>query len=363
MAYWHPLNQPLAPGKGMDTIVIRYFEQIKDLATGTVNVSPLGKETYESISEALMPGDGEHKIFCIKKFTGVANYRWYVEGVAQLTAPGVVPAEFSVTLSEIFNTVPEEYLQQTLKKTGYKLNNVLQFGTLVEVDYGFIQTIGREDGELRTNKRYCDTLQKGEMHKRRLAIVVRANRGVCQVVPLTSRTQGSSDKTSFQITRATLDQLTFWGSSGKDSWAISQMIESVSVSRILPPATVYQVRGQTRRGRNTHYALRLTEPEKALLRNSLLHSIGITDYQQTKTKLSETRDQLQQLTNVATDLEAAHARIAALEAERRELELYKEVAQDWGKGMGDGQLEARIVELKELYEDMAAEGSPEKLIA
>lgn len=150
-------------------------------------------------------------------------------------------------------------------------------------------------------------LQKGEMHKRRLAIVVRTSRGVCQVVPVTSDSPGVADKTSFQLSRPTLDQLTFWGSSGKDSWAICQMVESVSVNRILPPVTEYQARGQTRRGRNTHYTLRLAEAEKALLRNSLLHSIGVTDYQQTKTKLSETREQLQELTAAATDLEAANA--------------------------------------------------------
>lgn len=347
----------------MDTIVIRYLEQVKDRATDAISVSLLGKETYSSISEALMPGSGDYKVFCIKKFTGVANYRWYVESVEQLTAPGVVPVEFTVTLSTIFGTVGEEYLQQTLTKTGSSLNRAVQLGTVVEVDYGFIQTVGREDGVLRTNKRYCDTLQKGEMHKRRLAIVVRASRGVCQVVPVTSKEPGSTDKTAFQLSRATLDLLPAWANSGKESWAVCQMVESVSVNRILPPITEYQVRGQPRRGRNTHYALRLTDTEKALLKNSLLHSIGVTDYQQTKTKLSETRDQLQQLTNVATDLEAANARIAALEAERRELELYKEVAQDWGKGMGDGQLQARISELKELYETMAAEDSPQKMTA
>ena len=161
----------------MDTIVIRYLEQVKDRATDTVSVSLLGMETYNSISEALMPGSGEHKIFCIKKFTGVDNYRWHVESVEKLTATGVVPAEFTVTLSEIYSTVPEEYLKQTLKKTQSSLNRVVQFGTVVEVDYGFIQSVGRADGMLRTNKRYCDTLQRGEMHKRRLAIVVRASRG------------------------------------------------------------------------------------------------------------------------------------------------------------------------------------------
>jgi uncharacterized protein YifN (PemK superfamily) len=347
----------------MDTIVIRYLEQVKDRATDAISVSLLGKETYSSISEALMPGSGDYKVFCIKKFTGVANYRWYVESVEQLTAPGVVPVEFTVTLSTIFGTVGEEYLQQTLTKTRSSLNRVVQPGTVVEVDYGFIQTVGREDGVLRTNKRYCDTLQKGEMHKRRLAIVVKANRGVCQVVPVTSNDPGSSDKTSFQLSRATLDLLPAWGSSGKDSWAVCQMVESVSVNRILPPVTEYQVRGQPRRGRNTHYTLRLNEAEKALLKSSLLHSIGVTDYQQTKTRLTETRDQLQSLTTVATDLEAANARIAALEVERNELLLYKEVARDWGKAMGEGQLEAAVGDLRQLYEAIATEETAEKMIA
>ncbi|MBK5010528.1 hypothetical protein IAE33_002388 [Pseudomonas sp. S60] len=347
----------------MDTIVIRYLEQVKDQATDAISVSLLGKETYSSISEALMPGSGDFKVFCIKKFTGVANYRWFVESVEQLTAPGVVPAQFTVTLSKIFNTVPEEYLQQTLTKTGSSLTRMVQPGTVVEVDYGFIQTIGREDGVLRTNKRYCDTLQKGEMHKRRLAIVVKAGRGACQVVPVTSNDPGIGDKTSFQLSRATLDQLPAWGNSGKDSWAVCQMVESVSVNRILPPVTEYRVRGQTRRGRNTHYTLRLAEAEKALLKNSLLHTIGVTDYQQTKTRLVETRDQLQALTTVATDLETAIARIAALEAERSELLLYQEVARDWGKGFGEGQLEAAVGDLRELYKAMAEEDSPQKMTA
>ena len=347
----------------MDTIVIRYLEQVKDRATDAISVSLLGKETYSSISEALMPGSGDYKVFCIKKFTGVANYRWYVESVEQLTAPGVVPVEFTVTLSTIFGTVSEEYLQQTLKKTSSSLNKVVQPGTVVEVDYGFIQTVGREDGVLRTNKRYCDTLQKGEMHKRRLAIVVKANRGVCQVVPVTSNDPGSADKTSFQLSRATLDQLPAWGSSGKDSWAVCQMVESVSLNRILPPVTEYQVRGQPRRGRNTHYTLRLTEAEKAHLKNSLLHVIGVTDYQQTKTRLVEMRDQLQALTTVAADLESANARIATLESEHKELLLYQEVARDWSKRMGDGLLEAAIGDLREFYKEADAEESAQKMTA
>lgn len=55
----------------MDTIVMRYLEQVKDRATDAISVSLLGKEMYTSISEALMPGSGDYKVFCIKKFTGV----------------------------------------------------------------------------------------------------------------------------------------------------------------------------------------------------------------------------------------------------------------------------------------------------
>lgn len=344
----------------MNTIVIRYFEKKHYGAYGLATMVPLGTERYESISEVLLPSDADHKVFYVKKFTGLVNYRWFVEGISRVSAPGTMPADFAVILSKAFVAGQEEYLRQTLRKTGYRINSVVQFGTLVEVDYGFVQNVGREDGMLKTNKRYCDTLQSGEMHKRRLAIVVRVTRATCQVVPITSVVPAKHDKTCFQLAHATLKKMATWGSSGKDSWALCSMIESVSLTRILPPVTFYEQRGRRRHGRNLHYTLRLTEQEKALLKKSLLHAIGAGDYHQLKTQLAEAPHTANALQQAQHSLSIANYRISKLERERADLLLIKEVAIDWDKQIGEGRLKAAVDALRELYTEIAIKPSDDR---
>lgn len=58
----------------MKTIVIQYFEQTKDLASGSVTLAHQGEEIFDSISEALLPGHGNHRVFCVKKFSGSTHY-------------------------------------------------------------------------------------------------------------------------------------------------------------------------------------------------------------------------------------------------------------------------------------------------
>ncbi|PHX44784.1 hypothetical protein AO263_06365 [Pseudomonas sp. NZIPFR-PS5] len=266
------------------------------------------------------------------------------------------PAEYTVTLSKLFQSLgSEEYLQQTLTKTKQSLPSLIYPGTLVDVEYGFIQAVAREDGELRTNKRYCDTLQKGEMHKRRLAVVIRAARGVVQVAPVTSEAPAAGGKTIFQLSRDTLDQLTTWGGSGKDSWVLTGMIETVSTSRILPPVSFYTVGQRKRSGRSSHYKLRLTANEKQELKTSLAHSVGITDYPQAKASLLDAKEQLAAVREITADLAAALAKNAALEALVNELRLVEEVAKDWAKGMGENSLADRVDDLRRLYAEMKHE--------
>lgn len=337
----------------MDTIVIQYLEQTKDLASGTYTLTPLGKETLESISEALLPDHGKHPVFCVKKFSNNANYRWHVEGVARVSPAASKPAIYTVTLSKLFSSnVPEEYLRQTLDKTQQSLESLIRRGTLVDVDYGFIQSIAREDGEMRTNKRYCDTLQKGEMHKRRLAVVVRATRGIVQVAPVTSQAPPPTDKTCFKLSPNTMSHLAQWGASGKDSWVLTGMIETVSPCRILPPMTT-RTKGN---GRSPHYSLRLSSHEDAEMKVCLSHSVGINDYQLTKAKLAEAREDQKALQKLMAEVGALHVSLAALQHENRELQLVKEVAVDWSKQQGGTQiLDFKVAELKTLYADMEAE--------
>lgn len=348
-------KEPL-PKDVMKTIVIQYFEQTKDLASGSVILARLGEEIFDSISEALLPGHGNHRVFCVKKFTSSTHYRWHVEEVALSSQVGTVPAVYTVTLSKLFSSnVPEVYLRQTLDKTRQSLESLIRPGTLVDVDYGFIQIIAREDGEMRTNKRYCDTLQKGEMHKRRLAVVVRAKRGIVQVAPVTSQAPAAADKTCFQLSKSILIQLAQWGTSGKDSWVLTGMIESISISRILPPVTAFKKAGQTRHGRNPNYSLRLTAQETADMKICLGHSVGLVDYQQTKIRLAESQQSLSVLPDLTAELATLKARLAVLADENRQLRLVEEIAQGWSKHMGTNALEDEVADLKAYYDELDAQ--------
>gem|GEM_PF-613542 len=353
-------------GDAMDTIVIQYFEQTRDLVSGAVAQALIGTETFNSISEVLLPSKGQHSVYLVKKFSNDSHYRWFVEDIALASKKGAAPAVYAVVLSKPFSSgVPEEYLRHTLAKTGQSLERVIRMGTLVDVDYGFIQNVAREDGETRTNKRYCDTLQKGEMHKRRLAVVISAKRGKVQVVPVTSQAP-NGDKTCFQLSRKTLDKLATWGSSGKESWVLTGMIESISPCRILPPITFFQ-RGQERprRGRDPKYQTWLTNAEIAEMKTCLAHSVGLSDYQQTKDRAADLTKELAAAAAAHNELEAELARLtavlasteaglAAARADNRELELVKEVAVGWGKGLGEGVLEDEVSALRDLYQEMDA---------
>ncbi|MGK9066574.1 hypothetical protein [Stutzerimonas chloritidismutans] len=348
----------------MDTIVIRYFERTKDLESGSVTQALIGTETFNSISEALLPSKGEHSVYLIKKFSNDSHYRWFVEDVALASERDATPAIYTVVLSKPFSSgIREEYLRHTLAKTGQSLERVIRMGTLVDVDYGFIQNVAREDGEMRTNKRYCDTLQKGEMHKRRLAVVISAKRGKVQVVPVTSQAP-NGDRTCFQLSRQTLEKLAAWGTSGKESWVLTGMIESISPCRILPPITFFQ-RGneRPRRGRDPKYQTWLTNAEIGEMKTCLAHSVGLSDYQQTKDRAADLTKELAaaaaannelvaELARLGAVLATTEASLAAAKADNRELELVKEVAVGWGKGLGDGVLETEVSALRDLYQEM-----------
>ncbi len=319
--------------------------------------APLGSETLNDIEETLLPSDPTHKVFFIKKFSNRQGYRWFVVSVALSSAAGVTPAVYSVVLSKVIHPVPEEYLRQTLKKSPGSVNRRLWQGVLVEVDYGFVQSVGKTNGEIRTNKRYSDTLQHGEMHKRRLAVVIKTSGNLVQIAPITSDPKSASDKTCFELTRKTLDDLTFYGASGKRSWVLCNMLETVSTSRILPPATNYTARGRSavRSGRNTNYTQRLSADEMKLLRASLLNVIGVSDYIQMKESLAVATQECLELGPLRDANRVLADEIASLKAKCTRLALIEEVAKDWEKQMGsEGMLEQKALELREFYEQVGA---------
>ncbi|HEY9131319.1 MAG TPA: hypothetical protein VIM98_06140 [Dyella sp.] len=327
------------------TIVISYFEVDDDGAT------LLGQETHEDISSALLPGQHHARVFFVKEFAGLSHRRWEVLHVTCLGPQGAEPARFQVYLYRIFSQTQEVYFKQSKQQPGAQ--RYLRKGTLVEVDYGHVPSLATEQGTRREVDGYNDTRQHGEMHKRRLAVVVNMTPNAVQVVPATSVFPQNGGKTFFEIDPGTLARLSFYGSSKKQSWVICSMIETVSFARILPPESLYTERGVKKSGRSVQYPVALSSRETKLLDDALLHSVGVTDYAATKARVANLYPQLRRV-------EALEAQVVALRLQTQvhteleeEFRVLREVAEALANRAGL-RLEQEIKEHMEIKELLAA---------
>lgn len=317
----------------MQTIIVRYFETVIDPATGNQVPRLLGTESYDDIREALIPGLPQAKrgkapppIYVTKCFSTTQFHRWELVSVTSTAATATEPAVFTIFLRSQ-DVSKEVFLYQTLKMDkNQKVNRLLRPGTLVEVDYGFVQHTGRTDASMKTNKRYSDTLLAGEMYKRRLAVVVKVvSSNLVQVAPVTSQEPAPGDKSVFQITQATLNRMPRYRRSGKSSYVLCGRTESVSIQRLLPPLSY----GSNTQSRNVRYTVALTKPEEKLFKASMLHAVGVTNYVPHNDFLQEKlrADQLEEeVTRLTQQLEASRA---ALEAMTTVENLAKRWAQEW----------------------------------
>lgn len=298
----------------MQTIVVRYLETVINHATGALSQSVLGTETYDDIREALIPGVPRPKagktpypVFLTKCFVNVSNHLWRLESVTSTLPTPTQPTIFSVNIQR-HDVSKEIFLYQTLKKDkSLKVHRLLgRQGTLVEVDYGFVQQSARSDSSSKTNKRYMDTLLEAEMHKRRLAVVVKVISGnLVQVAPVTSRPHTAGDKSSFKMEQTTLDKMPRYQNSGKDSYVLCSMLECVSIQRILPPISYFNAGKNS--GRNVKYTVTLNSAEEKLLRSALIHAVGAggyvphNDLLQAELKAEKLAEQIEQLTSDLKD--------------------------------------------------------------
>lgn len=214
----------------MPTISLRYVEL--DPADPTVKLI-LGTEIYDEVEESLLPKNPapDKPVFMTKKFVGHIEYRWQVKAVVVVQCNPVV---FEVILGRSAQLAKSYYLPEILR--GKTIMSVLQKYALVEVEFGHAPSVGKSDGDIKSNKRYVDTVQDGNMPKRRLAIVLRATSkrpsgAIVQVVPISSVAPHSGDRTAIEVTSS----LTRMAHYNKKSWAICGMVESIAAGRIIAP--------------------------------------------------------------------------------------------------------------------------------
>lgn len=285
----------------MQKIVIRYVKNVS-VSTG-INQVLLGQEIFDDICEALIPRvDPNSKAFLVKKFHGVENYRWDIESVGQVPNPNA-PITYEVIVSQYAAAQPIVYLSTTQKKTFAPLNKIVKPYSLVEIEYGFFQDIVKESGDVRTNKRYTNTLQKGEMRKRRLGIVVKVNNTSLQVIPTTADPSQAGGKNVVELDQGTLSQLDFYGG-GKRSFALCDMIATVSANRIYPPAQAGT------KIRSTSYKLKISKAERSSLIIAMIQSSGYGTYVEDLKELADLR----------------HSN-AVLKSQIEELNVYKKLAE------------------------------------
>jgi uncharacterized protein YifN (PemK superfamily) len=259
----------------MTTILINYFLENINIDTDTEAVL-LGSEQLTGITEALLPNftDDGHKISITKFFEGNEHYRWQVVNLDCSNH-----AAISVHLKPRVDAINEEFLSKT-RQSNKSIISKLQLGTLVEVDFGFIPRVIKMSGILRSSKRYPDTIHHSEMHKRRLCIVVSAVWPTVQIIPVTSRAPKSGNNAIFQLSEASLSNLSDYNDKKKKSYALCNMIETVAASRVLPPQAYKK--GPGWKHRNTSYTQRLTNEDTAKVKSALSHSVGMDDYDKIK---------------------------------------------------------------------------------
>ncbi|QTJ32021.1 type II toxin-antitoxin system PemK/MazF family toxin [Xanthomonas citri] len=318
----------------MPSIVVKYFERILATDDHPESLDFLGQESLDGVSEALIPFvNNAHKVFGVKKFDTRDDYRWFVESVAATVNKSTTIYE--VILQKVWEDVPSVYLNQTIKKSNTSPFKLLRQGSLVEIEYGFVQAIGKNDGTIKTNKRYCDTIQHGEMHKRRLAVVVKVSSSqTVQVAPVTSVPPSDTDRTCFELSDDTLRKLRYYGNSGKRSWVICGMIETVSIRRILPPISYYTKDRAYRVIRAETYPTSIDATELRLLRDALCHSIGVKDYNEAKKALFEAKKRANDYQDLVEELNRAKADLADTQPDLVRLAVYEKLLASWCGDMG-----------------------------
>lgn len=290
----------------------------------------LGTETKSGIDEVIFPDINyfsNHPITITKKFSHSSSYRWVVRSVQHPSKTEII-----IDLDERRPPIKEVYLSQTYAKNTNVISN-LQKGVLVEVEYGYISAIKKLDGKIRSTKRYPDFKQQGEMHKRRLAIVINATSNFIQVVPITSKVPVSlGDKSIFEISYDSLKDLTDYNHPSKRAFALAGMIQTVSTNRILPPISRSKSHRNTVPERAFGYPHKLTKLDNSKLDSALSIAVRLSDYNQIKSDLNDefrkNRENNLRIESLNNIIENKNAQLSKFMGERERYDAIMAVIED-----------------------------------
>lgn len=237
----------------------------------------LGTEHIDNIEEILVPlNDKNTPIFITKAFSGEVCKRWRVRFFL-----GIAPDHWGVWLTEK-DVSKDIYLSEILTKR--RIGNAAGFvkrGAIVIVEFGHIyQTLNFQTGLTKSAMYPCNH-QEGEMHKRRPAVVVKVDRRGVTVVPVTSKEPDAHEynRAIFELEKDSIQHIKELDT-GKRSFAVCEMIQTVSPTRILPPESRdHKGRDRTYR-RDESFGRRLSRNDMKALEQGLLAAVGMYSLQE-----------------------------------------------------------------------------------
>lgn len=274
------------------------------------NERVLGTERIDNIEEILVPlNDKNTPIFITKAFSGEQCKRWRVRFFL-----GIAPDHWGVWLTEK-DISKDIYLSEILEKR--RIRNAAGFvrkGAIIIVEFGHIyQTLNFQTG-LSKSAMYPCNHQDGEMHKRRPAVVVKVDSRGVTVVPITSKEPDAHEynRSIFELEAESISDIKELDT-GKRSFAVCEMIQTVSPTRILPPdSRDSKGRDRTYR-RDQTFSRKLSSNDMKALDQGLLAAVRMHSLQE-KLDRAILNGQAQ-----STELEVLRPEVETLRTEQAEL--------------------------------------------
>ena len=309
-------------------ILVRYMERQSDRSGNALPPILLGTELHDSIDEVLLPRNpqADVPIYFTKKFSGRVEYRWKVVSCTGTAADRSTPQTFDILLDRKPQLHRSEYLSNILKTPGKSVQKLLHRYAFIEIEYGHPPVVGKRNNDIRSNKRYPDSVQFGSMPKRRLAVVnrvsVHAGRPVIQAVPISSVRPPPGDRTAVEVT-GSLGVLPDYD---KESWAVVSMIETIAPTRIIAPRVRWNNRAF---GRDTGFKTTLSVSARVGFRDALMFAVESGGRVQDSLQLAELAGRM---AAQEKQLEELRLQLEQLQRRTRHFEAYKEMARDLALG-------------------------------
>lgn len=216
----------------------------------------LGEVIHSDFSEIALPEfkQDTHDIFVKHNFTKYKNVlNWYVKDVLidnDVIYISLAESDFSASVAE--------FSASQNKDASYYLKPF----QIVDVEFGFYSELFDGQNAPQTNNRVGNGLIKGEMHKRRPCIVLRENRGCVQVIPLSTKIKLAHDPLNIEISPDSFSSLAARYRE-KPSFALLNMIQTVSTHRVFPPRNVRS------KYEHKYHQYKITQSDRELIKTAL----------------------------------------------------------------------------------------------